>query len=142
MGLDINFKAIKGDQVSIEERKKTILPYKDERERKDLAYFRKVNFLVQFVKDLKNVDADEINCQDVIMKRSDIEELLDACEQVKEDNSLASQLLPTCGGFFFGSVDYDEYYFQDVEDVLKRCKEILEYMDKNPSDVVVFHIWF
>lgn len=32
-----------------------------------------------------------------------------------EDNSVAETLLPTTSGFFFGSTDYDEYYYEDIE---------------------------
>lgn len=42
---------------------------------------------------------------------------------------LAGELLPTTSGFFFGSTDYDEYYFQD----LVATKEILEEALKDPE---------
>lgn len=42
--------------------------------------------------------------------------------KVIKDASLAIELLPTEGGFFFGNTDYDEYYVDD----LKSTKEILE----------------
>ena len=35
---------------------------------------------------------------------------------------IASKLLPTQRGFFFGSTEYDEYYIED----LKHTKEVLE----------------
>jgi hypothetical protein len=40
-----------------------------------------------------------------------------------EDPSVAEDLLPSAGGFFFGSTEYDEYYMQDVLNTIK----ILEY---------------
>ena len=39
-----------------------------------------------------------------------------------KDPALADKLLPTESGFFFGSTDYDEYYYDD----LVRTKEIIE----------------
>ena len=37
------------------------------------------------------------------------------CDKVLDDNSLAEELLPTRSGFFFGSTDYDEWYFEDIK---------------------------
>ena len=49
-------------------------------------------------------------------------------------NSTAKDLLPTTEGFFFGSQDYDEYYFEDLIDT----KALL---DKIFSDESVFDNW-
>jgi hypothetical protein len=35
------------------------------------------------------------------------------------DASVASDLLPTAAGFFFGSTDYDEYYMEDIEHTIE-----------------------
>lgn len=39
-----------------------------------------------------------------------------------EDASIAKALLPTQEGFFFGSTDYDQYYYEDI----KYTKEVLD----------------
>jgi hypothetical protein len=55
--------------------------------------------------------------------------------EVLEDHSKASELLPTAIGFFFGSTDYDEWYFKDLEytkEVIGKIVdnwEALEYWD-------------
>jgi hypothetical protein len=41
------------------------------------------------------------------------------------DPSEAIELLPTQSGFFFGSTDYDEGYYQDIEDTVKILQEAL-----------------
>ena len=38
-------------------------------------------------------------------------------------HDLASELLPTQGGFFFGSTDYDEWYWKDVEATAETLRE-------------------
>ncbi|GAG97222.1 unnamed protein product, partial [marine sediment metagenome] len=43
--------------------------------------------------------------------------------KVIENSSVAQELLPCQSGCFFGSTDYDEYYYKDI----KRTVEILEY---------------
>ena len=35
--------------------------------------------------------------------------------QIVEEVSVAEELLPTQGGFFFGSTDYDEWYLDNVK---------------------------
>jgi len=40
------------------------------------------------------------------------------------DNSLASDLLPTQPGLFYGATSYDDWYFdrlQDTIDIIDRC---------------------
>lgn len=46
-----------------------------------------------------------------------------------EDPSVAEELLPTTEGFFFGSTDYDEWYYQDIEYTANKIVEILETTD-------------
>ena len=38
-----------------------------------------------------------------------------------------SQILPTQGGFFFGSTDYDEYYYSDLEHTVQVLEKILNH---------------
>jgi hypothetical protein len=45
--------------------------------------------------------------------------------RVIEDPSVAKVLLPTQEGFFFGSTDYDQYYFEDIEATEKMLTELL-----------------
>lgn len=44
--------------------------------------------------------------------------------KIIKNPELADELLPTGSGFFFGSIDYDEYYYQDILDtvsILEGC---------------------
>lgn len=89
-----------------------------------VATFRKVNFLLPFFGYEENLSRIEIDkCQ--------IEDLIDKCNEVLRKKSLAETLLPTEGGFFFGSTDYDEYYFDDVKEVRNKFMSILKKLDKD-----------
>ena len=46
-----------------------------------------------------------------------------------EDSSVAEELLPTTSGFFFGSTNYDQWYYADVEDTIKIIERVLETTD-------------
>ena len=94
------------------------------------VYFRKVNFVYNF---FFNKLEDECCFAD----KSDIEELISRCDKVLADHSLAEELLPTLSGFFFGSTDYDKWYFGDVEDCKQQMEKLLSMYDED-TDVVFF----
>ena len=60
------------------------------------------------------------------MSRGQLKELVDICKKVLDDHSLAEELLPTEEGFFFGSTDYDEYYYKDLEETVEMLEPLLE----------------
>lgn len=41
------------------------------------------------------------------------------------NKGVAEELLPTRGGFFFGSTAYDEYYMQDIENTVAQLEKAL-----------------
>ena len=85
-----------------------------------LMYFRKINFIVAYYQD--QLIEDSI----AVLTKKDLESLLEATEAVLEDPSNASNILPTTSGFFFGSTNYDEYYFEDVKYVNESLKKALK----------------
>ena len=103
MGLDITLKTSKSDK-----------------------YFRKVNFLIPFVE--SKLDHELGDCEVVKLTKEDLEELVGRCEEVLSDHSKAEELLPTCCGFFFGSTEYDDWYFQDVQEVHDAVSDLLSTM--------------
>ena len=106
-----------------------------------LGYFRKVNFLVRFFKK-QGFDVD--HQIPFSFDREVAEELLDLCNQVLKDHSKAEELLPTMSGFFFGSTDYNEYYFKDVELVRDWVKDTLipEFGTLKDDEYIEFATWY
>ena len=45
--------------------------------------------------------------------------------QVIENPEVAEELLPTQGGFFFGSTAYDQFYVEDVKNTIEQLKKVL-----------------
>lgn len=84
-----------------------------------IAYFRKVNFVYAYFQD-KLID------EVAWVTRNDLIDLIDRCDKVLKDHSLAEELLPTRAGFFFGSTEYDKYYYDDVKDCKKQMEKILK----------------
>lgn len=109
--------------------------------RKELAYFRKVNFLIPFFEGFFNTEIE--NLEDLELTKESVEELRDRCERVLNDRTLAKDLLPTRGGFFFGSINYDEYYYDDVVDVLDNCNALIQEFDNlKEGESIIFNIWY
>lgn len=65
---------------------------------KEIAYFRKVNFLVKFMEDYYDHIIE--NCEPIQIDEDCILELKWRCESVLKNRKLADSLLPTVSGFF------------------------------------------
>ena len=82
-----------------------------------VLYWRKVNSLHAYFVRTGTLEAG--GEQDVgyyVLNRNDLYHLVDLMDQILNNHSLAETLLPTQAGFFFGSTDYDDWYFKDLED--------------------------
>lgn len=55
--------------------------------------------------------------------------------------NLLGNILPTTSGFFFGSTEYDEWYFKDVEYVRDKFSGLLETMDWD-NESLYMHCWW
>lgn len=92
--------------------------------REAVGYWRKANQIHSWF--VENVQDGEDDCGSYLVEADKLRELLDLCKRVKEDPSKADELLPTQEGFFFGDTDYDEYYYQDIDDTIELLEELLE----------------
>lgn len=90
-----------------------------------IGYWRKANAIHQWFVD--NCQNGEDDCRDAYVPREKLEELKALCEKVVLEPAIASEELPTQPGFFFGSYEYNEYYFDDVKqtiDIINNCLEM------------------
>lgn len=109
--------------------------------RKNLAFFRKYNFLISFFEEYYGVEVE--NLRDLPITKEGIKELIDRCNKVLDNHTLAPELLPTKAGFFFGDTQYNEYYYKDVNDCLTKCLEILpEFDNLESNEYIVFQVWY
>lgn len=79
----------------------------------ETGYWRKANQIHHWF--IENLAGGKDDCERIPVNIKDLKELRNKCEKVLNDHSLAENLLPSHGGFFFGTTDYDEWYFKDVE---------------------------
>lgn len=119
-------------KVTIEGKKlKEIKPERISYIQEEVAYWRKANQIHNWF--VQNVQDGNDDCRSYYVDPSKLEELVNLCKQVIEDNSKAEELLPTQSGFFFGGTDYDEWYFKDLEDTIAMVGGILREMQENDT---------
>ena len=90
----------------------------------EAGYWRKANQIHRWFVD--NVQNGVDNCGDYYVGSEKLAELLELCKRVKADHSLAEELLPSASGFFFGGTEYDEWYFNDIDNTITILEECLE----------------
>ena len=89
-----------------------------------IAYWRKANHIHKWFVD--NVQNGNDDCHDYYVSRDQLQLLLDNCKIALMHKEEAPKLLPRQEGFFFGSYEYDEYYFSDIQDTIDQLESILK----------------
>ena len=109
----------------------------------ELAYWRKANQIRNWFVNNTDLEYDD-NCKDIPLDRKTLENLVEDCQTVLNDHSLAEEIIPTQGGFFFGGTDYNEYYFEDLKYTVEKIKEILDNTPDEDFDNgnIVYYEWW
>ena len=92
-----------------------------------IGYWRKFNALHNYI--VKNFADGVDDCREIYLYKEDIEKVLQVLKDAKNNKEKAPELLPTQSGFFFGSTDYDEYYWDDVKYSIELFEKVLELPD-------------
>ena len=90
----------------------------------EAGYWRKANQIHDWF--VKNVQGGEDECRPHYVSREDLQTLKETCQEVLANRERAAELLPTASGFFFGGTDYDDWYFQDLEQTVRIIEDALE----------------
>ena len=105
-------------------------------------YFRKFNALQDYVESF--VEDSDINCKYVAL---DIEELFDALfdtssgsTKLRSQDEIKKNFEPT-EGFFFGSTEYDEWYWEDVDTLAEWVKDA-HSKSQNDALSVLYYCWY
>ncbi len=84
------------------------------------ACWRKANAIHNWF--VQNVQGGEDNCARYWVSREQLEELRLLCEARLKDRT--SEGLEPVDGFFFGSTEVDEYYFDDLESTVRQLSDL------------------
>lgn len=99
-------------------------------------YWRKANAIHKWFVD--NVQDGNDNCGRYAVYREHLTDLRNLCLKVQDNPKQASELLPTFDGFFFGSTDYNDYYYDILKETSDRLTELLTKTD-NRDDVFFYY---
>lgn len=103
----------------------------------EVAYWRKANGIHRWF--VSNVQKGVDDCGHYDVSREQLESLVLLCQRVHDDPKLAAELLPTQGGFFFGSTDYDTWYRMQLESTISQVSLALE--DKANTEFFYHSSW-
>lgn len=93
----------------------------------DVATWRKANQIHDWF--VQNCQGGRDDCQKTMVSLDNLRELVQLCKTVLENKEQAPHLLPTSSGFFFGSTNYDDWYFQDLQNTVDMLEPIIKDPD-------------
>lgn len=88
----------------------------------EAMYWRKANAIHKWFVD--RVQGGEDNCSEYEVTLEQLEQLLAVIEEVLDNPDRAGELLPPQEGFFFGSRDMDDWYWEDLKQTQSKLQEL------------------
>ena len=104
----------------------------------EVMYWRKANQIRAWFAD--NLENFHDNGETEVTKEK-LEELLQLVKDTLANRDMASEWLPTSSGFFFGSTEYDEYYWEDLKHTEEALEEILQETDWE-NETITYWEWY
>lgn len=113
----------------------------------EVGYWRKANHIHKWF--VENVQDGKDDCGEYCVSVEQLKKLLDDCKAVLEKKDkrgakkTAKEVLPTQEGFFFGSTDYDEGYWQDIQDTIEILEVVIneELQGRTGGDYYYHSSW-
>ena len=134
----------------------------------EIAYWRKANQIHDWF--VRNVQNGYDDCGKYEVTKEDLQALLSTCKEVLasitlvdmdtslndinnewpdavkigktiKDPTIAKALLPTCPGFFFGDIEYDEIYKDNIERTIEQLERILRETNFNNYKITYQSSW-
>lgn len=97
-----------------------------------VMYWRKVNAVHKWFVDTLADGVDE--CQPISVGIHHMRELVNLCDRALKDAENPDEYLPTESGFFFGGIEYDEWYWEGIRYTRDRMSEVISLMEKHGLD--------
>ena len=104
----------------------------------EVMYWRKANQIrAWFNEALNSVE----NCKFHSVTKEILEGLVKDCKHVLTFPDDAYTVMPTSSGFFFGSTEYDEWYFSDLKETIEEVTKVINETNWDTEEVV-YHEWW
>ncbi len=105
----------------------------------EMCHWRKFNALHEWF--VKHVQQGNDDCGTYVVSPEDLRNLLKTLEAIKKNKNRAKEMLPPKEGFFFGSTEIDDYYFENVDDSIFTIKSLLAEPANTMSDLYYHSSW-
>lgn len=105
----------------------------------EVGYWRKANAIHKWFVD--NVQNGVDDCGIYSVSKNQLEELLAACRLIESGAEMAEKVLPTQSGFFFGSTEYDEWYYEDIKSTIDILEKVLAETDFSNQTITYHSSW-
>jgi hypothetical protein len=86
-------------------------------------YWRKANAIHDWF--VQNVQEGVDNCHTYRVSHETLGELIAVCERILNKEASPEETLPTSEGFFFGSTEYGEDYYEDLTHTVEGLRKVL-----------------
>ena len=135
MGLDMYLEKRKQYRENDPEYNKLV-----DKSREEVMYWRKANQVREWF--VRNAGL-EVNsdCEVIEISEDQLEQLYDDCNKVIKNPKLASEVMPTSSGFFFGSTEYNERYFDQLKETMDSIQRIFDTTDFD-TEVIEYTEWW
>lgn len=104
-----------------------------------VGYWRKSNAIHRWF--VEHVQEGKDDCGDYWCSVDHLKDLRAVCQRVLDFRHLAVDQLPTTEGFFFGSTDYDDHYFDELEYTLKVVDRAIELAESGKWEIEYHSSW-
>jgi hypothetical protein len=95
----------------------------------DVMYWRKANHIHNWF--VSNCQGGVDECQEARVSLDQLKELSELCKKVVDEKD--PSLMETVQGFFFGSTDYDQYYYDMCTETHEVIENLLKELEDNPE---------
>jgi len=99
----------------------------------NVGYWRKANHIHGWFVD--NIQGGIDDCSYYRVSNDQLRDLVALCKSVITSEKKAEEVLPTREGFFFGSLEYDQSYYDDCQDTIN----IIEPLLKEEGDITFIY---
>ena len=104
-----------------------------------VGYWRKANAIHAWI--VKNCADGVDECQEIYVSVEKAKQLRNAVDEVLRNHAVGKKLLPTQEGFFFGSQEYDEWYYDDLEYTKDLLDQVIKLCDGGKYSIIYEASW-
>ena len=108
--------------------------------REEVMYWRKANQVTEWFVRNAGLEADS-DCEVIEISEDQLQQLYDDCDKVVKNPKLADEVMPTSNGFFFGSTEYGERYFDQLKETMDGLQRIFDTTDFD-TEVIEYTEWW